>query len=309
MLGFLHHHQPTNFDMPKYMNDDGVKTAMPLNPLCMEHGAQFDVVTLFPEMFAALTEWGISGRAAKQGRYQLRTWNPRDFSDNAHRTIDDRPYGGGPGMVMQAPPLERAITAAKAAQRTQHVELECATSPAGVKRSALQPRVILMSPQGTQLTHKEVMRLAAQPALILICGRYEALDQRFIERCVDEEISLGDFVLSGGELAAMTLMDALIRQWPGVLGDAQSAMQDSFVDGLLDCPHYTRPREYEGLSVPEVLLEGNHAVIQAWRRRQSLLQTYKRRPDLIDMARKQGRLSADDQTWLAKIEPALNDPL
>ncbi len=266
----------------------------------MQHHAQFDVVTLFPEMFSALTQWGITGRAAKQGCYQLRTWNPRDFADNAHRTIDDRPYGGGPGMVMQAPPLERAIHAAKAAQLAH--DIERVAHPVDMDRPAIKSHVVLMSPQGKQLTHSEVMRLAAKPALILICGRYEALDQRFIERCVDEEISLGDFVLSGGELAAMTLMDALIRQWPGVLGDAQSATQDSFVDGLLDCPHYTRPREYEGLAVPEILLEGNHALIQAWRRQQSLTQTYKKRPDLIETARLQGRLSADDQIWLAKLK-------
>jgi tRNA (guanine37-N1)-methyltransferase len=187
---------------------------------------QFDIVTLFPEMFRALTDWGITSRAAKQERYGLRTWNPRDFTTDNYRTIDDRPYGGGPGMVMLAKPLEDAIGAAKAAQAEQGVG---------------GARVVMMSPQGATLNHDKVMRLAAEPGLILLCGRYEAIDQRLIDRVVDEEVSLGDFVLSGGELPAMALIDAVVRHLPGVLNDAQSAVQDSFVDGLLDCPHYTRP--------------------------------------------------------------------
>jgi tRNA (guanine37-N1)-methyltransferase len=247
---------------------------------------QFDVVTLFPEMFRALTDWGITSRAAKQQRYGLRTWNPRDFTTDNYRTIDDRPYGGGPGMVMLARPLEDAIDAAKAAQAEQGI--------AGT-------RVVMMSPQGARLTHESVMRFAAQPGLILLCGRYEAIDQRLIGRCVDEEVSLGDFVLSGGELPAMALMDAVVRQLPGVLNDAQSAVQDSFVDGLLDCPHYTRPEEYQGERVPDVLLGGHHAEIEQWRRREALRNTLVKRPDLIERARNNKMLSRADEAWLASL--------
>ncbi|GAB2910714.1 tRNA (guanosine(37)-N1)-methyltransferase TrmD [Paraburkholderia jirisanensis] len=247
---------------------------------------QFDVVTLFPEMFHALTDWGITSRAAKQQRYALRTWNPRDFTTDNYRTIDDRPYGGGPGMVMLARPLEDAISAAKAAQAEQ-----------GVTGS----RVVMMSPQGAPLNHDSVMRFAAQPGLVLLCGRYEAIDQRLIERCVDEEVSLGDFVLSGGELPAMALMDAVIRQLHGVLNDAQSAVQDSFVDVLLDCPHYTRPEEYDGVRVPDVLLGGHHAEIGQWRRREALRNTQMKRPDLIERARKNKMLSRADEAWLASL--------
>jgi tRNA (guanine37-N1)-methyltransferase len=247
---------------------------------------QFDVVTLFPDMFRALTDWGITSRAAKQQRFALRTWNPRDFTTDNYRTIDDRPYGGGPGMVMLARPLEDAIGAAKAAQAEQ-----------GVTGS----RVVMMSPQGKTLDHGSVMRFAAQPGLIMLCGRYEAIDQRLIERCVDEEVSLGDFVLSGGELPAMALMDAVVRQLPGVLNDAQSAVQDSFVDGLLDCPHYTRPEEYQGVRVPDVLLGGHHAEIELWRRREALRNTLDKRPDLIDRARTNRLLSRADEAWLASL--------
>jgi tRNA (guanine37-N1)-methyltransferase len=250
---------------------------------------QFDVVTLFPEMFHALTDWGITSRAAKQERYALRTWNPRDFTSDNYRTIDDRPYGGGPGMVMLARPLEAALDAAKVEQ-----------ARAGV----VAPRVVMMSPQGRTLTHAGVMRLASEPGLVLLCGRYEAIDQRLIDRCVDEEISIGDFVLSGGELPAMALMDAIIRQLPGALHDAQSAVQDSFVDGLLDCPHYTRPEEYAGARVPDVLLGGHHADIQQWRRREALKNTLAKRPDLIDVARREQRLSRADEAWLASLATA-----
>ncbi|CAM2142453.1 tRNA (guanine-N(1)-)-methyltransferase [Pararobbsia alpina] len=250
---------------------------------------QFDVVTLFPEMFGALTDYGITSRAVKQQRFALRTWNPRDFTTNNYRTVDDRPYGGGPGMVMLARPLEDAIGAAKAAQ-----------AAAGVSK----PRVLLMSPQGAPLTHQRVMRFAAEPGLVLLCGRYEAIDQRLVERCVDEEVSLGDFVLSGGELPAMALMDAVIRLLPGVLNDAQSAVQDSFVDGLLDHPHYTRPEEYEGVRVPDVLLGGNHAEIEKWRRQQALANTLAKRPDLIKAARRNRTLSRADEAWLASLGQA-----
>ncbi|AJX32996.1 tRNA (guanosine(37)-N1)-methyltransferase TrmD [Burkholderia oklahomensis] len=247
---------------------------------------QFDVVTLFPEMFRALTDWGITSRAVKQGRFGLRTWNPRDFTTDNYRTVDDRPYGGGPGMVMLAKPLEAAIGAAKAAQAAQ-----------GVAAS----RVVMMSPQGAPLTHERVMRMVAEPGVVLLCGRYEAIDQRLIDRCVDEELSLGDFVLSGGELPAMALMDAVVRQLPGVLNDAQSAVQDSFADGLLDCPHYTRPEEYEGARVPDVLLGGHHAEIERWRRQEALRNTVAKRPDLIARARREKLLSRADEAWLASL--------
>ncbi|WP_454720472.1 MULTISPECIES: tRNA (guanosine(37)-N1)-methyltransferase TrmD [Cupriavidus] len=247
---------------------------------------QFDVITLFPEMFRALTDWGITSRAAKQQRYALRTWNPRDFTTDNYRTIDDRPYGGGPGMVMLAKPLEDAIDAASAAQRAARPE-------------AARPHVVLMSPQGAPLTHAKVMSLAQRPGLVLLCGRYEAIDQRLIERRVDEEISLGDFVLSGGELPAMAVIDAVVRHLPGVLGDAQSAVQDSFVNGLLDCPHYTRPEEYEGMRVPEILLGGHHAEIEKWRRQQALANTARKRPDLIEAARSEGLLSRADEKFLS----------
>lgn len=248
---------------------------------------QFDVVTLFPEMFAALTQSGITRRAFEQGKCGLGLWNPRDFTSDRHRTVDDRPYGGGPGMVMLAKPLEAAIGAARARQ----TELGL---PA--------PRVAYLSPQGRVLTHRRVMELSAEPGLVLLCGRYEAVDQRLLDRCVDEEISLGDFVLSGGELPAMALMDAVIRQLPGVLHDDASAIEDSFVNGLLDCPHYTRPEVYEGEAVPPVLLGGNHAEIVKWRREQALAATAKKRPDLIDAARAAGLLSKADEVFLSSLQ-------
>lgn len=227
---------------------------------------QFDVVTLFPKMFDALTESGIIGRARERRAYQFLPWNPRDFATNSHRTVDDRPYGGGPGMVMMIDPLEKAVCAARQRQIS-----------AGVRK----PRVIYMSPQGRLLTHQLVMSLAAEQGIVLLAGRYEGVDERLIARQFDDEISIGDFVMSGGELAAMALMDAVIRQLPGVLGDAQSAEQDSFVRGLLDCPHYTRPEVYEGEGVPPVLMSGNHADILRWRLKQSLGRTQQRRPDLL----------------------------
>lgn len=226
----------------------------------------YDVITLFPEMFSALSGFGITGRAQERGLYELNCWNPRDFAEDRHRTVDDRPYGGGPGMVMLPLPLEKSIVAAKARQNAS-------VGAAG--------KVIYLSPQGRPLDHRRVLELVAEPAVILLCGRYEGVDQRLIERCVDEEISLGDFVLSGGELPAMVLLDAMIRQLPGALNDEDSAVEDSFVDGLLDCPHYTRPVVYEGMAVPDVLLSGNHAEIRRWRLQQSLGQTRLRRPDLL----------------------------
>ena len=218
-------------------------------------------------MFVAVTQSGITRRALEERRWVWNGWNPRDFAENVWRTVDDRPYGGGPGMLMQPGPLERAIEAAKLAQRA-----------AGLTKS----RVIYLSPQGAPLTHQRVMQLATgEEGLILLCGRYEGVDERLIERCVDEEISIGDFVLSGGELPAMVLIDAVVRQLPGVLNDAASAVEDSFVTGLLDCPHYTRPELYLGDVVPQVLLSGDHKRIRRWRLKQSLARTRKRRPDLL----------------------------
>lgn len=247
---------------------------------------QFDVVSLFPEMFAALTQSGVTRRAYEQQRWGLSLWNPRDFTTDNHRTVDDRPYGGGPGMVMLAKPLEAAIGAAKQRQAA----LGLAT-----------PRVVFMSPQGRALTHERVMQLKDEPGLVLLCGRYEAVDQRLLDRVVDEEISLGEFVLSGGELPAMALMDAVVRQLPGVLGDEASALEDSFVNGLLDAPHYTRPDNYEGASVPPVLMGGNHAQIVNWRRQRMLEATARKRPDLLVKARQAGLLSKADEKFLAGL--------
>jgi tRNA (guanine37-N1)-methyltransferase len=228
---------------------------------------QFDVVTLFPEMFTAVTGSGVTGRAQERRLFELVLWNPRSYAANSHRTVDDRPYGGGPGMVMMAGPLEKALDAARRRQRS-----------AGAKRS----RVVHLSPQGRVLDHERVMALAALDGLVLLAGRYEGVDERLISRAVDEEISIGDYVLSGGELAAMVVIDAIVRQIPGALGDADSAGQDSFVNGLLDCPHYTRPEVYEGEAVPPVLLSGNHADIARWRLKQALGRTWRRRPDLLE---------------------------
>ncbi len=217
-------------------------------------------------MFDAITQHGVTSRAQERGLYQLRLWNPRDFTTDNYRTIDDRPYGGGPGMVMLAEPLEKALHVAKEKQ-----------AEAGVAK----PRVIHLSPQGRPLTHSVVMELAQLPGLVLLASRYEGVDERLLRREVDEEISLGDFVMSGGELAAMVLLDCLVRQLPGALGDADSAAQDSFVDGLLDCPHYTRPEVYRGEGVPDILMSGHHARIAKWRLKQSLGRTWLRRPDLL----------------------------
>ncbi len=251
---------------------------------------QFDVVSLFPEMFVALTQSGVTRRAIEQKRWGLTVWNPRDFTQDRHRAVDDRPYGGGPGMVMLAKPLEATIAAAKQRQ----VELGL---PA--------PRVVFMSPQGKPLTHERAMALKNEPGLVILCGRYEAVDQRLLDRCVDEEISIGDFVLSGGELPAMALMDAVVRLLPGVLGDEASAVEDSFVNGLLDSPHYTRPEVYEGEAVPPVLMGGNHAEIVKWRRQRMLEATSKKRPELLDKARAAGQLTKLDEKFLAELnQPA-----
>ncbi len=222
-----------------------------------------DVVTLFPEMFAAVSGGGITGRAVQRGLLELATWNPRDWAEDRHRTVDDRAYGGGPGMVMQVGPLRAAIHAARAAD------------PRPV-------RTIYLSPQGRRLDQPRVRELAQRERLLLVCGRYEGIDERVVELEIDEELSLGDFVLSGGEIGAMAVIDAVTRLLPGALGHEASAEQDSFSDGLLDCPHYTRPETVDGLQVPEVLLGGNHAEIARWRRMQALGRTWLRRPDLLE---------------------------
>ncbi|MBL0481129.1 tRNA (guanosine(37)-N1)-methyltransferase TrmD [Aeromonas veronii] len=221
------------------------------------------VISLFPEMFRAITEHGVTGRAVKSGLLQIECWNPREFTHDKHRTVDDRPYGGGPGMLMMVQPLRDAIHAAKQAAGD------------GAK-------VIYLSPQGRKLTQAGVNELATNQKLILVAGRYEGIDERVIQTEVDEEWSIGDYVLSGGELPAMTLIDAVSRLVPGVLGDQASAEQDSFTDGLLDHPHYTRPEVLDGLAVPEALTSGNHEVIRRWRLKQSLGRTWQRRPELIN---------------------------
>ncbi|MEQ1598822.1 MAG: tRNA (guanosine(37)-N1)-methyltransferase TrmD [Methylotenera sp.] len=222
---------------------------------------RFDVISLFPEMFAAITQHGITSRALEKKIYSLHVINPREFTTDNHKTVDDRPYGGGPGMVMLAEPLAQAIIAAKALN--------------------VDAKVIHLSPRGAKLTHEKVMQLSQEKGLILLASRYEGVDERLLESLVDEEVSIGDYVLSGGELPAMALIDAIVRQLPGSLGDADSALEDSFVNGLLDCPHYTRPEMYENKVVPEVLLSGNHAKIREWRLKQSLLLTRAKRPDLL----------------------------
>ncbi len=227
---------------------------------------QFDVITLFPQMFDAVTQSGITARALEKKIYGLSLWNPRDFTTDNYKTVDDRPYGGGPGMVMLAEPLEKSINAAKVRQQQAGVEYV---------------KVIHLSPQGKPLTHAMVMQLVAEQGVILLASRYEGVDERLLANVVDEEISIGDYVLSGGELPAMVLIDAIVRQLPGALGDADSAVEDSFVDGLLDCPHYTRPEEYKGVKVPEVLMSGNHAKIKQWRLKMSLQRTRAKRPDLL----------------------------
>jgi tRNA (guanine37-N1)-methyltransferase len=226
------------------------------------------LVSLFPEMFRAVTDSGITARAVNNGLLELEYWNPRDFTADAYRRVDDRPYGGGPGMVMMVEPLRRAIGAARAA---------------AAARGFAAP-VLYLSPQGRVLDQAGVCELAGAQALILLCGRYEGIDERLIAREVDAEWSIGDYVLSGGELPAMVLIDAVTRLLPGALGSEASAAEDSFSDGLLDCPHYTRPECYEGEDVPAVLLSGDHAAIRRWRRRQSLQRTLQRRPDLLETA-------------------------
>ena len=246
---------------------------------------RFDLVTLFPELFAPFLAAGVTRRAYETKQVDVRLWNPRDFAEGNYRRVDDRPFGGGPGMVMLAEPLARCVAAVRA------------------DRGDAAP-VVLFSPIGERLDHGQVEAWSASAGAILLCGRYEGVDQRFIDAHVDVQLSLGDFVLSGGEIAAMALLDAVARLQPGVLNDAGSHQEDSFnpaLDGLLDCPHYTRPEEWQGHKVPEELLSGHHARIEAWRRQQRLALTARLRPDLIAAARAAGRLARADEDFLAGL--------
>jgi tRNA (guanine37-N1)-methyltransferase len=252
---------------------------------------RFDVITLFGDMFDAVTRHGVTARAYAHGLWQLKLWNPRDYADNAYRRVDDRPFGGGPGMVMQAPPLVAAIQAARSAE------------------GRAQTPVIMLSPQGTPLTQQRAQTLSTSSGAILLAGRYEGVDQRLIDRYVDEEVSVGDFIVSGGELPALMLIDAAVRLLPGVLNHPESAVQESFTHGLLDWPHYTRPEVFEGEPVPPVLMSGHHARIDQWRREQSLALTACRRPDLIARAREQGLLSKTDEAFLDSFAKTVNPGL
>lgn len=239
----------------------------------------FEIISVFPELLTNVLPFGVTGRALVDERYRVRCWNPRDVTTDNYRRVDDRPYGGGPGMVMMAQPLARCL------QSIREKRQEEAAEPL---------RVAYLSPQGVPLTQDKVKAISAGPGLILLCGRYEAVDQRFLDAHVDEEISIGDFVVSGGELPALLLIDAVVRLLPGVLNDAESAVQESFVHGLLDCPHYTRPEVVDDTPVPSVLLSGNHREIDRWRRRQSVLATLRKRADLLEKARRDGLLTAED---------------
>jgi tRNA (guanine37-N1)-methyltransferase len=242
-----------------------------------------EVVTLFPEMVEHAARFGVTGRAIERGIWRLRCWNPRDHAHDAYRRIDDRPFGGGPGMVMLPEPLGECLAALHARRAEER---------------GARARVINLSPRGAPLTQRRVAELAALPAVALLCGRYEGIDQRLLDAHVDEEISVGDFVVSGGELPALALVDAVVRLLPGVMNDGASPQQDSFSDGLLEGPQYTRPEAYDGVPVPDVLLSGHHARIARWRREQALRVTAERRPELIDQARRDGRLSAADEAFL-----------
>ena len=247
---------------------------------------RFDVITIFPAMLDALLDHGITRRALDEKLFELQAWDPRQFATDAYRRVDDRPYGGGPGMVMMAEPLQAAIEAAVKRQ-----------VDAGVKK----PVVVLMSPQGERLDDKRVAELAGEEGLVIIAGRYEGIDERVVARNVDREVSIGDYVASGGELPAMVMIDSIVRRLPGSLNDAESATQDSFSAGLLDWPHYTRPEEWNEARVPDVLLSGNHAAIARWRRKQALGRTWDRRPDLID----EKKLSREDRQLLEEYRREL----
>jgi tRNA (guanine37-N1)-methyltransferase len=257
----------------------------------MPQPLRIDVVSLFPAMFDAITQQGVSGRAIERALFELQCWNPREQTDDAYRRVDDRPFGGGPGMVMLAQPLASTLDRVAAAQ---HAALGAAAP------------VIYLSPRGRPLDQARICALAQMPALTLLCGRYEGIDERLLASRVHEEVAVGDFVVSGGELPAMMLIDAVVRWLPGALNDAHSALQDSFAQGLLDCPHYTRPELWNGMEVPEVLLGGHHQRIHRWRREQALESTLRRRPDLITLARARGQLDAQDERFLAALVQQVN---
>ena len=243
---------------------------------------RIDVITLFPELVEQVIEYGVVGRAAEQNLLELHCWNPRDYTRDRHRTVDDRPYGGGPGMLMKVQPLQDAIAA--------------------VRQQNAEARLVYLSPQGQLLDQQKLERQVVLGSVIFLCGRYEGIDERLIQREVDEEWSLGDYVISGGELAAMVCIDAMTRLIPGALGHEQSARQDSFSDGLLDCPHYTRPEEYLGDRVPGVLMNGNHREIETWREQQALGRTWRRRPDLLDNIELDARQRALLDEYIAEFE-------
>ena len=243
-----------------------------------------DVITLFPELVQQVASCGVVGRAAQQGLLELHCWNPREYTLDRHRSVDDRPYGGGPGMLMKVQPLQDAIAAAR--------------------QQNPQARLVYLSPQGRLLKQRMLAEEAARGSVILLCGRYEGIDERLIQREVDEEWSLGDYVISGGELAAMVCIDAMTRLLPGALGDDESAQQDSFSEGLLDYPHYTRPEEYRGDRVPQVLMNGNHRDIVTWREQQALGRTWQRRPDLLQAARLDERQQALLDEYIVEFEKA-----
>jgi tRNA (guanine37-N1)-methyltransferase len=246
------------------------------------------LVTVFPEMLGAVADFGVTGRAVRDGRLELLTVNPRDFTEDRHRSVDDRPYGGGPGMVMRPEPLAAALHEAS-------------------QRVGDGAPVIYLSPQGRRFDHQWAQELATQPGLVLLAGRYEGVDERVLERAVDAELSIGDYVLSGGELPAMVVIDAVARLLPGVLGHEASAAEDSFASGLLDCPHYTRPEQYDGLRVPDVLLSGDHEAIRRWRLQQALGRTWERRPDLLERMAAERGLADEEQALLAEYQQARRD--
>jgi tRNA (guanine37-N1)-methyltransferase len=245
-----------------------------------------ELVTLFPEMVEHAARFGVTGRAIERGIWRLRCWNPRDHATDAYRRVDDRPFGGGPGMVMLAEPLAACLAAMRAQRESE---------------GAAPARLIHLSPRGAPLTQRRVAELAAMPAIALLCSRYEGVDQRLLDAEVDEELSVGDFVVSGGELPALSLVDAVVRLLPGVMTDGASPQQDSFSDGLLEGPQFTRPEVLGGVPVPPVLVSGHHARIARWRRDEALRETATRRPELIEVARREGRLSADDEAFLRHL--------
>lgn len=245
---------------------------------------RIDVITLFPELVQAVIEHGVVSRAANQGLLQLNLWNPRDYTKDKHRTVDDRPYGGGPGMLMKVEPLQACISS--------------------VRQQNPDAKLVYLSPQGRLLKQRLVNKTAKLQNLILLCGRYEGIDERILQQEVDEEWSIGDYVISGGELAAMVCIDAITRQIPGALGHNDSAALDSFSDGLLDCPHYTRPEIVNGLKVPDVLLNGNHKLIQNWRDKQALGKTWKQRPDLLKQMELDDRQKVLLKEFITELEKA-----